>query len=149
MYCDMCGTDAELFRCKIENTYLNVCKKCSQYGEVIHKIKEIIPSTDKKKEIIAKNELIQIINPDFSSLIKKKREALNLKQKELAQKIGEKESIIHKLESRNIEPSISLARKLEKFLNIKIVEKYEEKSSTNNIKNSQVLTIGDLFKIKK
>ena len=69
---------------------------------------------------------------------------MGLKQEELARKINEKESLIHKLENELVEPSLKLAEKLEKFLKIKLIEIYsDENKYVKN--NDDKLTIGDLF----
>ena len=48
-----------------------------------------------------------------------------------------------------MKPSLTLARKLEQFLDIKLVEMLEnEKEVGLNVKNSE-LTIGDMLKIQK
>ena len=93
--------------------------------------------------------MIQIITPDYSELIKKKREKLGLKQEELAKKIAEKESIIHKIESGQFEPSVELARKLEKFLNIKLIEQHEEVKVSLGKKGEGAATLGDVVVIRK
>ena len=76
---------------------------------------------------------------------------MGLKQKELAKMLAEKESVIHKLESGNIEPSLNLARKLERQLRIKIIEQHELGKEDNHKYKSKrtVLTIGDLISVKK
>jgi putative transcription factor len=73
-----------------------------------------------------------------------------LKQEELAKKIAEKESVIHKLESGSIIPAIPLARKLEKFLRIALVETIEVDSpeTSDRRSSSDGLTLGDLIRIK-
>lgn len=146
----MCGSDGELFKCRIENTELNVCNICSQYGEVIHKIKAPEPETPKPvSKPLKRSEVIQIIIPNYFKIVKNKREFMGLKQKELAKKIAEKESVIHNIESGHMEPNMDLARKLEKFLNVRLVEQYEEKGKVIATEDTGPLTIGDLIKIKK
>ena len=48
---------------------------------------------------------------------------MGLKQFELAQKISEKESIIHKIESDSEDPSIQVIKKLERLFKVKLIEK--------------------------
>ena len=70
-------------------------------------------------------------------------------QKELARKLNEKVSIIHKMETSSFEPNISLARKLEKFLKIKLIELHEEVHKKETRAKSDAFTIGDFIKVKK
>ncbi len=147
MQCDICGSDEELFLADIEGTNLNVCKKCSNYGNVIKKIKKhVAPAKTNSKNFEAESsEIIQTFVDNFNNIIKEKREKLGLKQKELAKIMAEKESVIHKLESGTIEPDLQLARKIEKVLKIKIIEEQEVKK-TETKHNTEKLTIGDLIK---
>ncbi len=153
MQCDLCGAETEnIFRTIVEGTELNVCKDCSKYGKVIEK-RVIRVKEDVKKELTKpvepEKEIIQVIVPDFAQRIKKKRESLGLKQKEFAKKISEKESLIHNMETGSFKPSISLARKLEKFLKIKLIEEYEEEHKKGSKTKTEGFTVGDLIKIKK
>lgn len=149
MNCDLCGKDTELFRVNIENALMNVCCKCSKFGEVISKVveKEI---KEEKKLVKRKVEdkMIEIIKEGYGLIIKKAREKIGLKQEELAKKIKEKVSVVHKLENELIEPSLELARKLEKFLKIKLIEYYENKREKATVGNDRELTIGDLLNDK-
>ena len=86
---------------------------------------------------------------DFAEKIRIKREKLGLKQEDFAKKIGEKESVVHKLETGEFEPSLELAKKLEKVLNIKLIEEYEEEHKATTKATSIITTIGDLVKIRK
>src|SRR3989344_2649906 len=106
MACDICGKNSELFRAVVEEVELNVCIDCSAYGKVLGK----------------KQEQIEFIKPKSSYKI----EEAEIITDEFASRINEKESFIHKMETGSIELSIPLARKLEKLLKIKLVEKYTE-----------------------
>ncbi len=146
--CELCGKYRNLLSAIIEGTMMSVCNECAKFGNinVIEKkeLKEIKP-----RKIYIEEKIIEEINPNYSSLIKEAREKMNLKQEELAKKISEKESVIHSLESGALKPQIELAKKLENFLNIKLIEKYglEEKNKVDLSDPS--LTIGDLLKLKK
>ena len=72
-----------------------------------------------------------------------------MKQEELAKKINEKESRLHKIESGHFTPSLRLARKLEKFLKITLVEQVAEDTSPLEKSKSESLTLGDFIKVRK
>ncbi len=144
----MCGVESRLLKTKIEGAFLNVCSKCAISGEIIQESKKTVTINKKNFAVIERKEIIQIIDKNYSSIIKNKREKMNLKQKELAQKIAEKESVLHNLESGNSEPNIKLARKLEKFLGIVLVQEFEDKFKSDKQDFSGEVTIGDLIKIK-
>lgn len=139
----MCGRDTKLFRVKIENALMNVCEKCSKFGQILSGIVEKIEKNPIRKKVEC--EVIEIIRKEYGLTIKKAREKLGLKQEELAKQIKEKASVIHKLENELIEPSLKLAKKLEKFLRIRLIEYYkDEKKELEFIENKE-MTIGDLL----
>ncbi len=145
MQCEMCGSNKAIYEVRVEGAMLNLCQDCSSYGTVVEKIKPK-PKIEKKKQVI-KKETIFVIRSDYSEKIKNAREKRGLKQDELANKINEKTSLISKLETGSIEPSIRLARKLESFLKLNLVE--EETMKKVQTKHEEtVTTIGDLIKIK-
>ncbi len=154
MMCAMCGKEDRLVVAKIEGTELKVCNSCARYGKVLRQVappKSPKQSAKEEKRIkqIIQPELIEMVVPDFSALIRKKRESMGLKQLEFAKKINEKESVIQNLEQGRMTPSLELARKLGRYLNIKLVEQYEEKSQNLTSTDDGELTLGDLIKIKK
>lgn len=150
----MCGKNTNLVIALIEGTEMQVCNECTKFGKIIKKITPE-PKRKKKEDIKKiikeqkKKEIIQVINPDYGDIIKKKRESIGLKQEDFAKKINEKLSLIHKIETGNFEPSISLARKIERFLKIKLIEQYEEEHGKLRKIESDTLTIGDLLKFNK
>lgn len=143
--CELCGKKTKLIDVLIEGSMFSVCQNCSKFGKTV--IVEKKPEKIKFPKRI--EEEPEIIVADYHILIKKAREKTSLKQKELAEKILEKESVIHKLEAGQLKPSILLARKLEKFLNIKLVENYLAKEEKRIDFTDKALTIGDLIKFKK
>lgn len=152
MQCDMCGSEERLFKTNIEGTILNVCRECSKFGKIISEIKpveKVKPKKVEKIEIEPEKEIIPMVVSDFAEKIRTKREKLGLKQEDFAKKIAEKESIVHKLETGEFKPSLELAEKLEKILNIKLIEEYEEEHKAQTKTDIGITTIGDLIKIRK
>ncbi|MDO8740147.1 MAG: multiprotein bridging factor aMBF1 [Candidatus Woesearchaeota archaeon] len=151
MECDMCGKQAR-FKALVEGSELFVCDQCSKFGKTLGEIRisQIDPKKQKTQSIMAEEkELMEVIVPDYPELIKSKREALGLKQEDFAKKINEKASLIHKIESGHFEPNVELARKLERFLKIKLVEEHEEIHKKEAKKAADSFTLGDFVKIKK
>lgn len=157
MTCEMCGATDSSFRVLVEGTNMSVCKNCSKFGKVIRAPPPVSKYKNKKwnkpKREIKKEPVVEIIEAiveGFGMKIKNKRENLNLKQIELAKMIAEKESMVQKIESGHVQPSIAFAKKLEKVLKIKLIEKIESETGGNKVKSkSGPLTIGDMLNVKK
>jgi len=150
----MCGSEGRLLRAMIEGTELKVCGKCSKFGNVLGPVITPINIQSKERKIEnvvveSESEVMEIVSSDFSSIIRRKRENIRMNQKEFAMKINEKESVVHKIENGEFTPSISLARKLEKNLNVVLVEEIEDKHVKFKSEESEGLTIGDFIKFKK
>jgi putative transcription factor len=149
----MCGKETDLVVALIEDTELNVCRNCAKFGKILKRVvpvvKEEIQRKNVKKEVVEEKEIIQIIVPKYSEIIKEKRELLGLKQEDFAKRLNEKISLVHNIESGRFKPSINLARKIERFLGVKLVEEFEEKHDKSAGVKSEGFTIGDLIKIKE
>ncbi|MBW2996299.1 multiprotein bridging factor aMBF1 [Candidatus Woesearchaeota archaeon] len=151
MRCDMCGVEGKLYKVRIEGTEMNVCSECSRFGKVIGDIREVKVEKKVKRIVEDEPEVIEMVVGDFAEKIRRKRNELGLNQEEFAKKINQKKSFVHQMENREMMPSIDLARKLERMLNIELVEEIrEEKAKKANSKgDAEAVTIGDLIKIKK
>jgi putative transcription factor len=148
MTCEMCGSETKTVFALVEGVELRVCQKCASFGKLVSKPRfsrkePVKPAKPKQKE----KEIIEVIVPDYSTLIRVKREKMGLKQTEIAKFLSEKESIIHKMESGSYVPSIELAKKLEKQLGIKLIEE-KEIEPQNTKASSNIYTIGDMIKVK-
>jgi len=155
----MCGKKIEnYYEVNIEGSILKLCKECSSFGKVVRK--HIVQKNVKKmskpeiknytNKNLKKEEPLEIIVNDYGRIIKNAREKMGLKQEELAKRLNEKESLISHIESGKKEPRIELARKLERFFGITLVETISEKETFfKKESGSDQLTIGDMIKIKK
>lgn len=144
MGCDLCGKEGNLVRASVEGTELSVCVPCGKHGKILKR-----PITRHRPQQVKKPEVIETVVDNYAQLIRHAREKKGMTQKAFANALNEKESIIQKMESGGFRPSIRLARKLERMLNITLVEAQEEQSSAAPQKSSGPLTIGDLIKLKR
>ena len=146
MQCELCGGSGNLVKARIEGVILTVCTSCSVLGEAI------ATPVQPKRKITAqlRQETVYTIAEGYSELIKKKREGLLLSQEDFAKKINEKISVIHNLESGKLEPSIDLARKLERSLGIRLVEENQVMRDTQVPGKKGIgLTIGDVISLRR
>lgn len=144
MHCELCGKEAEIVYAIIEGVELKVCKDCARHGKLLLK-----PKLISKKSKLETELPMYDYSENYPELIRKKREALGLKQEELALKISEKASFIHKVESGHIKPGLDVAKKLEKFLGIKFVHEIKEEKVNLKPAKTKEFTIGDFIKLKK
>ena len=147
MACEMCGREGVLYKTLIEGTELSLCEKCGKFGKVLQPVRTF--EAPKLKRQIQKTEVVEVLVSDFSQKIKSAREKLGLTQKDFAKRINEKESIMHNLETGHYTPTIDVAKRYEKILNILLVETVTQELE-EPVKKSKgtVLTIGDMIKIK-
>jgi len=149
MQCEMCGRSGEVIGAIVEGTMLKVCSSCSKFGNVIEVKKPEIKEEVSRIVPIRHVETVEMIVEDYFSLVKKAREKRDLKQEEVAKQIAEKESVVQKVESGSLKPSLKLAKKFEQFFKIKLIESYTEEKKKNLDFKSSDLTIGDLLRMKK
>ena len=151
--CDMCGKEDRLFRTDVEGSVLSLCSGCSKFGKVISAVRQVEAKKFKKeaKQAIKESEeeyILEIV-PNYGELIKKKREEQGIKQEDFAKQINEKIPLIHKIETNQLEPGMGLARKIEKFLHIKLIDQGKVKPEFSKQIKPESFTIGDFIKIKK
>ncbi|VVB81079.1 Helix-turn-helix [uncultured archaeon] len=144
--CEMCGKETEVFSAIIEGSELTVCAACGRFGKMLRKpVMRVV----KKQAVEKAPGPVETVVTGFASLIRSAREKAGLTQKDFAMSLNEKESIVQKLENGAFVPPISLAKKLEKLLKIKLVEFEQEDEVSNEKRGSGPLTIGDILNVKK
>ena len=168
MNCEICGKPIEgkPIRTKIDGSVLEVCKECSKFGRVQRDtpLERKFVSRNKKGNPQKKNrpparpkavqrrrdEPMEELVEDFNTIVRKARESRGWTREELCAKIYEKVSVINRIESGKMEPDIKLAKKLEKTLNITLIEKYDD-IDLESFKSaaSGPNTLGSIVKIKR
>ena len=156
MQCEICG--AEIFgnphRIGTGGSELDVCNRCVKYGtEVIGEThspkKNIRPGSSVRSNAPYFRKIeVEEINPNYGQIIRKAREKVGLTQEKLAQKINEKMSLVGKIERNEIVPDDTVRKKIERLLNISLIERMETQEIQHS-KGSKTLTLGDIALIKK
>ena len=148
MDCEMCGKKVpHLEKVRIEGAVLSVCDACARMGTPAESIrtrfstpsahtnlepikipqKRIVvpPSRPSSRKRPRDNiESLDVV-PEYAELIRNARAKLSLTQDELAAKLLEKKNVISSIERGDLLPEIKTARKLERLLNIKLLESEE------------------------
>ena len=155
MPCDMCSGPNAIFKVEVEGSRLTICEKCSRFGNLLGRVqvaqKPVKTSLNSPILPQKKTETIQVIKSDYSASLRKARDKLGITQEELAKRLMEKESVLHKIESGHMKPDLVLARKLEKALKVELVEQVEVEAgglSPEKKVKGEGLTLGDLISLK-
>ena len=124
LFCDICGKKQVVAQIVLEGAKMVVCANCSRSGKIIHRFEE--NPSGKTQVVVASNprELTdEEIVPDAGKIIRAAREKHNLSLLELAKNISEKVSFVDAIETGRLSASLEIAKKLEKELHIKLIEK--------------------------
>jgi putative transcription factor len=151
MRCEICGkkVPGKPIRVKIEGSVMQTCKECSKFGKVQKEpLRPAKLRTPPRRPRV--REPSYEVSEDYNTLIRTAREKKRWSREELAQKINEKASVINRIESGKMIPDIKLARKLEKILNITILDKIEDEQLEDTASSTRGgTTIGDIAHIKR
>ncbi len=165
MQCEMCGETirgmAKLVR--VEGAELQVCGRCEKYGTEVQQPKRAdvrrpvtgpvsaarpaaIPLARRKRDLFdyMEGEIVD----DYAVRIRKARMDKGLSQKDLAMQMKEKEHLVKKIENSELIPEEGVRKKLEKALEIRLIEgpvEDPEKKAAGKL----APTLGDVTIIKK
>lgn len=158
MFCEMCGAPIKgrAYKVNIEGSVLTVCHRCySRISTTPGSATPIIPKKkpEKKKSMVISrprrsSRVEYDVVDDYAIRIKNAREKLGWTTMALAQRVMEKETVIKRIETGRLRPSIELARKLEKALNIVLLEPVAEEEISMGGSKDFELTLGDMANIR-
>ncbi|MDI9619787.1 MAG: multiprotein bridging factor aMBF1 [Candidatus Nezhaarchaeota archaeon] len=158
MRCELCGrpiADQPPIEAWIEGARLTVCRRCSRYGSPA-RAREALPQHAKVVSNVGVGRKTSragfgdlVLVEGYNLIIKQARERMNMTQAELAKLVGEKESIIRRLEGGRMTPSLDLAKKLERALKIKLFEEARRFMQEVPRPKSLQLTLGDVVTIRE
>jgi putative transcription factor len=166
MECEVCGNKiyGKTIRAIIDGVKLFVCSDCAQFSTSIWKKDapkyglttkaldySTKPSSPFKRKTPSKLPQALDLVEDFGQRIRVGRVKHNLSHEVLSRMIGTKISILRKLETGKMVPDQPLAKKLERFLKIKILHAPLETSNLEKdfVKKASELTLGDVVIIQK
>jgi putative transcription factor len=151
MRCEICGKKiiGRPIRTKVDGSVMQTCQDCSKFGKVQRE-----PQRTTKPRTLPRSPRYQEpsyeVLEDFKTVVREAREKKGWSREDLGEKVYEKVSVINRIESGRMIPDLKLARKLEKTLKVKLLEKVElekqEDSGQHSIKGA---TIGDIARIKR
>ena len=171
--CEMCGADqASLTTTKVEGAELELCSSCTDFGTEVRQ--ESTSSGGSKYSTTSSSgtsssgssssssssgssggssrrrdmfDDMEEVATDYDDRIRNAREAEGLSQEELANQLNEKASLIRKLERGDTLPTDEVQRKLERALDVSLVEG-EEVDAEWETSDSGTMTLGDVVKRK-
>jgi putative transcription factor len=151
MRCEICGKTiiGRPLRVKIDGSVMQTCKDCSKFGKVQKEPpRSVRPRTPPRSFRV--REPSYEVSEDFKTIIRVGREKKGWSREDLAKKIYEKTSVINRVESGKMVPDIKLAKKLEKALNVQLLDKIEDEQPEDNVSSRKAgTTIGDIAHIKR
>ncbi|MCW6158039.1 MAG: multiprotein bridging factor aMBF1 [Thermoplasmatales archaeon] len=142
MNCELCGKVMDRYHeVIIDGVKMRVCQDCAKYGKEVTKKPAAVQREPIPQNTVQRNNFIHVPPPpprrktpgtvedtdepiiDFGHMIKKRREEMGLSQEQLANKLQEKKNLIAKIEREEIKPDKHTARKIEKLMGVRILEK--------------------------
>lgn len=162
MECEICGKpvpENNPIKAKIEGSVMVVCKECSKLGKIQkeppkpkfrQQPKGKKQQTQRSKPYSRNDEPSEELIENFHFEIRKARESKDWSREQLGKKINERVSVISRIETGKMTPDTKLTKKLEKALNIKLLEKVNNVDLNQFISNSSgERTLGNIMKIKR
>ncbi len=165
--CEICGRECYSTKeIALEGALLQACNRCAELGKPVPRAKppssrsSSIPRTrsysvprssstgryPSKRSQPQRRELVPV--EDFTKRIRKAREERGMAQKDVARQLHERTSVITKVESGKMAPTISLARKLEHLFKLTLLEEAESVDLSPSTSQSSA-TLGDVVQIKR
>lgn len=122
--CEICGEREARFAVMIEGAVMNACAVCAKGAKILsRKPKE---KAEGGVRIVETGMVEEDIVDGYGQLIKKAREDKGMSRPELAKRLNEMESYLEHIEKEKMRPTLKTARKIEKALGIKLIEKTTE-----------------------
>jgi putative transcription factor len=156
MRCEICGKKLveEPLKTKIDGSIMVTCKECSKFGKIQREPPKPkrpgAPRGSATRRVQRPKEPAEEVVENVNDIVREAREKKGWSREELGEKIYEKASVVTRIESGKMVPDLKLARKIEKLMNVVLVEKNDDVSA-DEMSHSKIrgATIGDIARIKK
>jgi putative transcription factor len=149
LYCSICGSKTDnVYIAKVEGVKLEVCEACAKFGRDVKKVEPKVKKIT-KRPAPAVPEISYEIVQNFASKIRGVRISSGLNPKDFASRINEKESVMKKIESGKLKPSLKLAEKIERQFGTKLIEQREvQKTGQRSHYSDEPATFGDIVDVR-
>lgn len=162
MICEMCGAERRTKFMMVEGAPMHVCQDCEKFA-----VKDVVETgkgdvvTTPVAERLAKRERRRtqrdifrdrdefVLRSDYGNFIRHARRKKGMSQDDLAKKLGEKKSVLVKVENQDMRPSDALIAKLEKTLGVSLKEDLDDDTPGGGKEKEAYtpsLTLGDFIK---
>jgi putative transcription factor len=121
MDCEVCGKKEAVCLVHLEGAKMSACAGCARGGKVLYYFQED-SGPEPLPQVQRSMRTEESIVDGYGKAIKSAREKMGLSLEQLGLKIAEKANYLDHVERETTLPSLSLARKLEKFFRIRLVE---------------------------
>ncbi|MFQ6080065.1 MAG: multiprotein bridging factor aMBF1 [Candidatus Bathyarchaeia archaeon] len=160
MRCEVCGRRifGKPHKAVIEGAKLLVCGECVKLGSIYwetrapqrrRRLVKPPPKISKRKPPPTITEALELVD-DFGSRVRRGREKLGLTHEDLGRRIGEKVSVLRKIERGRMVPDHRLANKLEHALQVKLlVPVSEPKVPSVGLLPPREVTLGERVHLKR
>jgi putative transcription factor len=155
MQCELCGMECYCKPATIDGVKMMLCPNCIKHGQAVEfrpKPKAVgnkpISERIKKPKVkdVYKNMDKELVS-NWNNIIKSAREKKGMSREQLGFKIGERTVTISKIENGDLRPSDKVIVKLEKELNIKLIEEVADTpANLTSSRTKSTLTLGDFIK---
>jgi len=151
MRCEICGKKVigRPMRVKVDGSIMQTCNECAKFGKIQKEPRKIFKPRTAPRRPRTRQPTYEV-SEDFNNMIRMAREKKGWSREDLAKNIYEKASVINRIESGKMVPDIKLAKKIEKTLNIKILDKVDDEQLDDITPSRRGgTTIGDIAHIKR
>jgi putative transcription factor len=159
MQCELCGAPivGPSKTIQIEGAELCVCVRCAKHGTEVQQPRRkgaaqakpglAAPQAKRRPRDVFDLMEGEIVD-DYADRIRVAREEKEWSALDLAKAIKEREILIKKIEKRDLIPEDEVRRKLEKALNIRLIDAPEDSISSSG-PGRVSMTVGDVMSFKK
>jgi putative transcription factor len=156
MRCEVCGSEirGRPFYRIIEGGKMTVCGRCARFGSADWDPNQPRPQPRERttprrpRSEIEAAENLELVE-DYGEKIRKAREKIKMTVEEFAKKIGEKESVVKKLEKGELSPDTGLVRKIRNSLGLELLVAGETSAVPATAKPTTGRTLGDIMKLSQ
>lgn len=155
MECELCGRECSCKPAEVDGVRMMLCPGClSKHGHGVKPVstpktggRPILSRIKKPKEKDVYKNMDKVLISNYSDEIKEAREKKGLSREDLGFRVGERTVTISKIENKELRPSDKTIKKLEKELNISLMEEIKKARGFSKDTGSKTgLTLGDFIK---